>query len=94
MVNEWTVKITDREDQRFLIKYQFNSNMVVHIGQYKLKGRPWIDVFTHAVEMNEGYDVVKIQEHLYYVYRNMNERIDNFNNLNDGYNAIEEIGIE
>lgn len=100
---EWIVKIegndidfqTERKlpisNQRIKIKYYPQNDEIVFIGQYKTKKSDWVDFCEESYTTE--IDLEKIQELLYKTYFKLNERVNTYENLAEGFDEIKLIQI-
>lgn len=89
---EWIVKITDKPNQRIVVRFVPKDELVCFIGQYKPHNGSWIDFTeeTHPMDI----DLNQIQNMLFICFDIMNKRLDAYTNISDGFKVIKEIEIK
>jgi hypothetical protein len=93
---EWLVKITEKKDQRILVKFDPKSEEIKFIGQFKPNTKDlafldstterWVDFSEESYSMD--IDLETIQELLYKTYKKMNERLEAYENIAKGFEII------
>jgi hypothetical protein len=100
---EWIIKIEGKEvdivankklpisNQRILVKYIPQKDEIKFIGQFKPHNKEWVDFC--EVSFSTEIDLDKIQELLYRTYKKLNERVQTYLNIAEGFDVIKLIEI-
>lgn len=88
---EWKVEIEGKPNQRILVKFDPQNELVIFIGQYKPHNKDWVDFSKEEYSMD--IDLKTMQDLLFNVYKTMNSRLEAYTNISDGFTLIKKIEI-
>jgi hypothetical protein len=88
---EWKVNIENKPNQRILVKFDPLNELIIFIGQYKPHNENWVDFSKEEYTMD--IDLKTMQDLLFNVYKTMNNRLEAFNNISEGFTFIKKIEI-
>ncbi len=100
---EWIIKIEGKEvdivankklpipNQRILVKFEPQKDEIKFIGQFKPHNQEWVDFCEESYSTE--IDLDKIQELLYRTYKKLNERVQSYKNIAEGFDVIKLIQI-
>jgi hypothetical protein len=99
---EWKIAITDKSNQRIVVRFDPKNELLVFIGQYKPKNRDWVDFVLYEKPLwSENKDKEEIlisaediQELLLTTYNTLRKRLDAYENISEGFTIIKEIEIK
>jgi len=99
---EWKIAITDKPNQRIVVRFDPKNECLIFIGQYKPKNRDWVDfvqfdkpLWSIDKRMTENLVTAKeIQELLLTIYNILKKRLDAYENIAEGFTIIKEIEIK
>ena len=99
---EWKIAITDKPNQRIVIRFDPLNEFLVFIGQYKPKNRDWINfsLFEKPLwsENKDKEEVLitaeEIQDTLLITYNAFKKRLDAYENIVEGFTLLKEIEIK
>lgn len=86
---EWKINILDKPNQMILVRYEPKNNRIKFIGQFKPRGKSWEDFYEEDYELE--IDLLVIQDILIKIYKNLQKRIEVYNNLNEGLPYLKEV---
>lgn len=87
---EWYINIEDKPDQRIRVEFKPEEEILCFIGQYKIKYE-WIKF--SEVQCPMRTNVETIQSTIFETFEFMNERINAYKNIAEGFNLIKVIQI-
>jgi hypothetical protein len=98
---EWKIAITNKPNERIVVRFDPKNQYLVFIGQYKPKNRGWIDFILINKQflsidtkmMEYLITAEEIQETLLSTYNILKKRVDVYNNIAEGFTVIKEIQI-
>lgn len=98
---EWLVKITEKKDQRILVKFDPKNEEIKFIGQFRPSTKDlalldstterWVDFSEESYSME--LDLETIQNLLYKTAKKMSERLVAYENIAKGFEIIKLIEI-
>jgi len=88
---EWKVEIEGVANQRILVRFDPQAEMVYFMGQYKPKNREWVIFSQEEYSMN--IDLETIQDILGKVVKKMRERLAAYNNIAEGFTLLKTIEV-
>jgi hypothetical protein len=100
---EWIIKLEAKKNQRILIKFDPQAELIYFYGQYKpsmkdivnfdqRKATPWVDFSMESYSMNITLEL--INEMMVKVYKKMNERLEIYQDLSQSFIAIDTIALQ
>jgi len=89
---EWKIAITDKPNQRIVVRFDPKNECLIFIGQYKPKNRDWVDFSEEIYSME--IDLPTIQGLLGKTIKTMRERLKAYENISQGFDVIKLIAIK
>jgi hypothetical protein len=85
----WKISILNKPNQMILVKYEPKNDKIRFIGQFKPRGKEWEDFCEEEHELD--IDLSAIQDILIKIYKNLQKKIEVYNNLNEGLPFLKEV---
>lgn len=88
---EWKIKISNITNQRIVVNYIPQSEIINIWGEYKINRTEWVEFY--RITQYEPINIEKLKDVLYDVYYRMNIRISRYVEISDLLKSINEIEI-